>query len=37
MPARGEMECEVRQSLSHVAASWFKAQLVVLEQVKSSV
>lgn len=31
---RGEIKCEVQQSLLHVAAGWFKAQLVVLEQVK---
>lgn len=34
---RGEIKREVRQSLLYMAASWFKAQLVVLEQVKLSV
>lgn len=34
---RGKIKCEVRQSLSHVAASWFKAQCVVLEHTKLSV
>lgn len=34
---RGEIKCEVRQSLLHMAASWFKACLVALEQVKLSV
>lgn len=34
---RGEIKCEERQSLSHMAASWFNAWLVVLEQVKFSV
>jgi len=34
---RREMKCEVQQSLSHVAVSWFEARLVVLEQVNFSV
>lgn len=33
---RGEIKCDVGQSLLHVAASWLKAWLAVLEQVKLS-